>query len=285
MLHIARVLAPIDFSEPSRAAAYYAGRLAKRMGARLSLMHMVAPISFEYSMVPASAEVLSQLSESRLLHARAALDAIELGDVVVERELAEGDPATEILRRAAADHSDLIVMSTRGTGAMKRVLAMGSVTMNVLARAECPVLTGRDFSVAPVSEGSSILCALDLSSNAERVLRWAHDAARTFGAHLTVVHAATMADKAVLELASSGWYDDLRQRIDDHLRGVLDGAGIEAEVIVGDGSPHAVVSQTARKLGSGLVVIGRSPANDVIDRLRAHSYDIIRRAPCPVVSV
>lgn len=285
MLQIARVLAPIDFSEPSRAAAAYAGRIAKRTGARLSLMHMVPPISFEYSMVPASAEVMTQLTASRLQHAQAALNAIAVADVQVERELAEGDPATEILRRAAQDHSDLIVMSTRGAGAVKRVLAMGSVTMNVLAGAECPVLTGRDFSTPRVLDGGSILCALDLSSNADRVLRWARDAAQTFGARLTVVHAATMADKAVLELAKADWYDDLRKRIDEHLRGVLDGAGAEADVVVGDGTPHAVVSQTARQLGSALVVIGRSPANDVLDRLRAHSYDIIRRAPCPVVSV
>lgn len=285
MLQIARVLAPIDFSDPSRAAAMYAGRLAKRMGAKLSLMHMVAPISLEYSMVPASAEVLTQLTASRLQHAQASLNAITVPDVEVERELAEGDPATEILRRAAAEHTDLIVMSTRGAGAVKRVLAMGSVTMNVLAAAECPVLTGRDFATPRVLEGGSILCALDLSSNAERVLRWARDAAATFGARLTVVHAATMADKGVLDLATTDWYDDLRKRIDDHLRGVLDGAGVEAEMVVGDGTPHSVVSQTARQLGSALVVIGRSPANDVMDRLRAHSYDIIRRAPCPVVSV
>jgi nucleotide-binding universal stress UspA family protein len=38
-------------------------------------------------------------------------------------------------------------------------------------------------------------------------------------------------------------------------------------------------------LQSDLLIIGRSPASGVLGRLRTHAYSIIRRSPCPVLSV
>lgn len=53
-----------------------------------------------------------------------------------------GDPPTEIVKRAADDNVDVIVMSTHGQSGCKR-LVCGSVTEKVIRMAECPVLTIR----------------------------------------------------------------------------------------------------------------------------------------------
>ncbi len=54
----------------------------------------------------------------------------------------DGDPAREILRVAAENECDLIVMGTHGRTGLERVL-MGSVAEAVSRKAPCPVLTAK----------------------------------------------------------------------------------------------------------------------------------------------
>ena len=53
-----------------------------------------------------------------------------------------GDPAEEIMKVAAKQEADLIVMGAKGLGTLDRVL-LGSVSMQVLQYANCPVLVVR----------------------------------------------------------------------------------------------------------------------------------------------
>jgi len=55
----------------------------------------------------------------------------------------EGDPATELLRRAADTAADVIVMGTHGRTGLRRLLA-GSVARNVMLHARCSVLVVRE---------------------------------------------------------------------------------------------------------------------------------------------
>jgi nucleotide-binding universal stress UspA family protein len=63
-------------------------------------------------------------------------------NLAVETRLAEGSPAEEILRISAAEHADLIIMTTRGRNGMKRLL-LGSVAAKVLQNADVPVILAR----------------------------------------------------------------------------------------------------------------------------------------------
>ena len=53
-----------------------------------------------------------------------------------------GDPAEEIMKVAAKQHADLIVMGAKGLGAIDRIL-LGSVSTRVGQYAHCPVLVVR----------------------------------------------------------------------------------------------------------------------------------------------
>ena len=53
-----------------------------------------------------------------------------------------GDPAEEIMKVASKQKADLIVLGARGLGTIDRVL-LGSVSMQVLQYAHCPVLVVR----------------------------------------------------------------------------------------------------------------------------------------------
>jgi len=55
--------------------------------------------------------------------------------------------------------------------------------------------------------------------------------------------------------------------------------------LIEEGDPAQVVRAAAIRRNADVVVIGRSPREGVLGRLRPNAYSIVRDAPCPVVSV
>jgi nucleotide-binding universal stress UspA family protein len=138
MLSIRTILHPTDFSENSDLAFRLACALAWDYGARLVVLHVVAPpataLHAEGVTIPPPAVPHEPL--------RDALHRLKPSDpqVVVEYRLIEGDAATEIVGLAEAMNCDVIFMGTHGRTGLSRVL-MGSVAEQVLRKAPCPVVT------------------------------------------------------------------------------------------------------------------------------------------------
>jgi nucleotide-binding universal stress UspA family protein len=133
------ILHPTDFSERSRYALRYAWLLARELGARLIVLHVVPPppVTIHGEMiafVPPEERDLDELRE-RLRAYQADTPAVP-----VDHFLEEGDPAAVILRVAKTTPCDLIVMGTHGRTGLGRLL-MGSVAEEVVRKAPCPVIT------------------------------------------------------------------------------------------------------------------------------------------------
>ncbi len=129
------ILHPTDFSQGCESSLRVARTLARDLGARLVLLHVV-PFGFYANemTVPVNPGVYREaLDEERQL-----IDGPDL-KYPVESRLARGDAAEEILRTAAELDCGLIVMGTHGRTGLNRLL-MGSVTEYVVPRADCPVL-------------------------------------------------------------------------------------------------------------------------------------------------
>lgn len=289
---ISRVLVPVDFSETAAGAARYADALAQRVGARVTLLHVVPPLSFDYAMAEPTESRAAELRQQRLGGAAQALAAFPSPDghsahaLALEptRAVAEGDAAEQIL--AHAQDTDLIVMPTRGRSALQRWLTIGSVTQRILHDADCPVLAGVDFSHAGVPlRLDHILCAVDLGEKTHPVLAWGAGLSRALGAQLSIVHAMPHLGDAAGDVIDPGWRPTLQSRLRDRVATAAAAAGAEGEVIVEPGEPHTVVAAAAARVGARLVIIGRGVSHDLIGRLRAHAFEIIRQSPCPVVSL
>jgi nucleotide-binding universal stress UspA family protein len=148
---IARILVPIDFSEPSRAALAYARDLAVRLGARLDLLHVVEQVVLPSFYVPGAPAVfpesLDALRGSAEAELRREAEALGLPAAGWEAQVVTATPSFGIVEQAEARKSDLIVMATRGLTGVARLL-LGSTAERVVRMAPCPVLTlgGHDSS-------------------------------------------------------------------------------------------------------------------------------------------
>jgi nucleotide-binding universal stress UspA family protein len=289
MLNISKILVPVDFSEPSAQAAQYALRLAEQFQADVALLHVAPPLRFDFAMAEPVSERYNELIAERREHIRRALEDLAggaLAGAAVARESWEGDAADEIIRRAHNGGFDAIVMSTRGAGPLRRWLLVGSVTSKVLSGADCPVISCSCFDerLAPVPP-RQILCAIDLGPQSERALRFSSDLAERFGANLSVIHAAPSMGEATADLFDDSWRATLHSRLRDKTAALLKTLQIDADIVVEVGSPPGTIAQAARQFRSGLLVLGRGVSSDLIGRLSASGYDIVRESPCPVVTV
>lgn len=147
---IQHILAPVDFSSPSLDALECAIQLADRLGATITLMHVLEPICFDldYSLGSIEHEVRNRDHWKRQL--------TELSDVVksfglpADFEVAGGVPSDAILAGALRGRAGLIVMGTHGRRGLSQK-RFGSVAEAVLRHATCPVLTVKTPKFAPGS--------------------------------------------------------------------------------------------------------------------------------------
>lgn len=124
MFTIDRILYSTDFSSFSNAAYFHAIALAEHHEAELTICHCHTPgdgHGREYWR--------EQLEQIRPANA----------EIIIHHVLLEGDPATEIVRFAAEENMNLVVMGTHGRTGVDRLL-MGSTAEKVLREAPCSVL-------------------------------------------------------------------------------------------------------------------------------------------------
>ena len=129
MMPIKTILCPTDFSAASCAALDAARELAKRLGARLHLVHVLQLpyIGFDESMSMASmsVELLTQLRARADQQLDAELELCRAAQVEANAEQVDGVPHHKIVE--LAEGADLVVMGTHGRTGLPRLM-IGSAT-------------------------------------------------------------------------------------------------------------------------------------------------------------
>jgi nucleotide-binding universal stress UspA family protein len=85
---------------------------------------------------------------------------------------------------SAAKQAELLVVGTRGVGALSRVVHLGSVSSSVLHHATGPVAVIPETAQRPVAERAPVVVGVDGSPASLRALSWAVSQARLTGAAL-----------------------------------------------------------------------------------------------------
>jgi nucleotide-binding universal stress UspA family protein len=170
------LLLPIDFSESNIAAARYARQIASWGYSHVTLLN-VRPAGTESDHMPIQGT--DMLDRLKGILDRASVQAV----------MTLGDPANAISQYAADNGVDLIVMPTRGVGAVRRFV-LGSVTAKVLQNSTCSVLTlvaedSRPEDAEP--HFHRIACAVDLGPNSLRIMHSADIIAKQSAAAATIL--------------------------------------------------------------------------------------------------
>jgi len=141
-----RILVGLDGSDYSLKALDLAIDLAKKYQSQLVLVHVV--MRQIYAINPPEAGVLAGTAIVRELEedGKAILakgeGSVKVQGVPVETRLRQGVPAEELLRAAADEKADLIVLGSRGLSQVKAFF-LGSVSDKVSHHARCPTLIVR----------------------------------------------------------------------------------------------------------------------------------------------
>jgi nucleotide-binding universal stress UspA family protein len=126
---VSKLLVPVDGSESSDKAVKYAASLAKKLGAKLTLLHVQESRLFGHR-----PELSKAIGKGILSNA-----AEKLQGMTFDQKLESGDAARKITEIAEKEDYDMIVMGSKGHGAIERFL-LGSVINHVLHYTKHPVL-------------------------------------------------------------------------------------------------------------------------------------------------
>jgi nucleotide-binding universal stress UspA family protein len=286
MLPFRQILFPVDFSAPCRAMAPAVVKLAGHYHCPITLLHAYElPVAFYGDLGPLDLVIPSDLARAHESQLRQ-FAAEVLPGVPHEQIVVQGEPSEAIRNYVHRNGADLVMMPTSGRGPLRRLL-LGSVVAKVLHDVSCPVWTGAHEME---EEGrthwpiQSILCAISLDEESVPVAKAAAALAASLGARLTLFHAAAF-PHPVIDVDYEFYRKQVIEEATQKLQSLRWDNQIDAAVVLSEGSAIQTIRAQALAAKADLIVVGRGHSQGAVSRLWSDLYDVIREAPCPVLSI
>jgi nucleotide-binding universal stress UspA family protein len=155
---IRRILVATDGSETAREAVAWAADLAAPLGAEVVLISVIDFANFyPWAMYfPADETQMRERLDKDLNGAWS--EPMRAAQVTFRALVREGNPAAVIVRTAAAEKADLIVMGSRGRGGFSELM-LGSVASHVTHHARTPVVIVSPGAVPAVQPAEPVASA------------------------------------------------------------------------------------------------------------------------------
>lgn len=236
-----KIVVPTDFSAYANKALTYAVELARKLHARVTLVHSCDLLDEEFT---GHRALIKDYNRERIEELKGKLqDTKELiqksEGFTVETQLYEGPIVTSILQAAGDNGADAIVMGTMGQSGLRRRL-LGSKAAGVINKSTIPVITvPHDYELR---ELKNIFIAVEELRDPE-LLQPVYDLAQGFGAR---VHAVvfTEQDAEALEVMTHTRSTHL---IEQRLKRTFPTIHSDAMQISGDNLIDALLRLTAEK--------------------------------------
>jgi nucleotide-binding universal stress UspA family protein len=292
------IVCGVDGSDESLTAAAVAARLCERLGTTLLLAHAYeAPATFPYGNE-------AQLARHRR-HVHAEMMRVferierEFSELDVGGRVVDGTPPEALAALAAAEDAALLVVGSRGRGAVRGAL-LGSVSSAVARASDRPVVIVPPEAASEhnpeARESSVIVCGVDRSEEGKNAARTASDLAAALRLDLLLLHAypSGPAGAAVPGPGAAPPipYEDVEARHHERARELLEQvardveAGPSVTVRVEMDDPASALNRCAEAENAELIVIGshgHGPLASVL--LGSTSSRLAASASRPVVLV
>jgi nucleotide-binding universal stress UspA family protein len=280
------VIAGIDGSPESIAAARWAAEEASRHGTDLLLIHAG---DWPVHTAPGSTFDVHQGRIRDLLRSVAEEAGYDHPGLTV-RTTTVADGARQGLIQAGG-LARMLVLGSRGLGAFRGLL-VGSTALAVAANAPCPVVLVRaDQPFGSALTPADVVVGVDTADPSPVVLAFAMDEAQRAKVQLRAVHAwspstewyssISMPAEAARARDRHGQVDRLRQALEP-LQDIYPGVAVEPATRVG-GTAEILCDEARR---AGLVVVGRHDRkHGGVGRLGSVAHAVIHYARCPVAVV
>jgi len=284
------ILAPVDFSEPSRTALAAAARLALHTGAALHVVFAEHPLLAEAARqahIDLAADTTTELD--RFIAATPPAASAAAG-----RHVATGSPVDVIVAAARELKADLIVVGSHGMTGTAR-LVFGSTTEGVLRRASVSILvTPAAWSAAACTandllDAGPIIAAIDFSPESIAAANAACGLASALGTTVTLLH-------VVAAIAVPGRYQphagDLLRNRETEARSQLESlrqtlsSSVHVTTIVETGDVPAVLAAAAAGASTGgrpILMLGRTPPGQRDGAPGAIAYRVLMLSQSPVL--
>jgi len=279
----ANILYPVDFSDRSHAVWPAVAGMARQLGAAVTLLHAFDTRALDLAALSSDLATI----RARVCEKLDQFPTPELEAGQVSREIAEGPAAACIVERAGMMNAPLIMMPTRGHTRFRQLL-LGSVTSAVLHDAVCPVWTEAHTEYRSISNGvyGPIVCAIDMGPHSAGVLQFAAGFSKKLGALLRAVHSVPRIDPRFPSGTADRAHAFLVAQAREDFPAICRNAGTDValEIVDETGLVDGILCAVARH-HADLLIIGRGVIQGPLGRLRTNAHDLIRRSPCPVLSI
>lgn len=284
---IGAVVAATDFSFSAHRAARRAGVLAKELGARLDLLHVVDS-STAKALLRRSPAV--EVEQPLRLEAKRALDSlaediVAAGGVVNASVLREGRVMDEIL--AISANSDLLALGPRGVNPLRDFI-LGSTAERIARMVDCPMLVVKQDPQIPYDH---VLVPVDFSQYSAPSLQFASKLAPR--ATLHVFHALDFSLKPRLRSAGisedgiTAYTDELQREANASMAELI-AAPLGQPVVstVQRGDARVNISERAAAYQCTLIVMGKQGRSWLSEHvLGSVTRRVLELAACDVVVV
>jgi nucleotide-binding universal stress UspA family protein len=277
MIPFRRILLPTDYSPACEAILPWVKDMAGRLSCELSLVHAYDGKAGHSNF--ANADEQRVFEDHRLRTWASNVLPVQRVECFADA----GEPGTVIDKIIEHQGSDLVMLPTHGWGPLRRLL-LGSVTAKILHGSSAAVWTAGPALVRRAPPYHSILCAVDETSEAEAVLRAAGWLAEQYDASLAIIHVVAL-PPASAEFDYVVYERELAASANARLRELKGKLGIDAPHRVAGGMIADMVREEAVRRNAELIVTGRGASQDKLARIWSSLYEIVREAPCAVLSI
>ncbi len=282
MNNLQKILCPIDFSETSETLVKYAISFGRAFHVQPEIIHVsTKPPDVYYRFFPDFPGYVKKIEEDSQFKLQEFLQKI---NVNLKTTIRYGTVYHEILQYAQDEQMDLVIMAAN-EHSMNETLRLGTTTLRVIRKSECPVLTV--FGGRKDARIKNVLLALDLSYQSYQGLHPAAFFARKFNAKLYILHTVEIHEFEKQKAGFEENYEKLSRSLKEEITIPEELRDIEIEKVICfnlDVAQEIVRFAAEKKID---LIVMMSHGRGYLPRVLLGSVTekVVQTSPCPIITL